>query len=194
MQIRRSRSIRSCQCPPPPRCPEQEEDGQDEDGEDGEEDGDDGGDIGEEDNGDDGEEDGVEDGEDDAEDIGGEGDGDDGEDICEEDGELMLRGVMIRMMVRRMVGMMVRMMVRMNVRKMVVVSRIINVSFVKRGKIKQDVYFDCDQESANYDDRSHLFLLGSQARPETSSLRPILYDQCTRFHPVAGIFSSAPPS
>ena len=98
MQIRRSRSIRSCQCPPPPRCPEHEEDGEDEDGE---EDGDDGEDIGEEDNGDDG----VEDGEDDAEDIGGEGDGDDGEDICEEDGELMLRGVMIRMMVRRMVGM-----------------------------------------------------------------------------------------
>ena len=47
---------------------------------------------------------------------------------------------MIRMMVRRMVGMMVRMMVRMNVRKMVVVSRIVNVSFVKGGKIKQDVY------------------------------------------------------
>ena len=193
MQTRRSRSIRSCQCPPPPRCPEQEEDGEDEDGE---EDGDDGEDIGEEDNGDDSEEDGVEDGEDDAEDICGEGDGDDGEDICEDDDELMLRGmgVMIRMMVRRMVGMMVRMMVKMMVRKMVVVSRIINVSFVKRGKIKQDVYFDCDQESANYDDRSHLFLLGSQARPETSSLRPILYDQCTRFHPVAvEIFSSAPP-
>ena len=187
MQTRRSRSIRSCQCPPPPRCPEHEEDGEDEDGE---EDGDDGEDIGEEDNGDDGEGDGVEDGEDDAEDIGGEGDGDDGEDICEVDDELMLRGmgVMIRMMVRRMVA------VGVMVRKMVVVSRIINVSFVKRGKIKQDVYFDCDQESANYDDRSHLFLLGSQARPETSSLRPILYDQCTRFHPVAGIFSSAPPS
>ena len=122
LQIRRSRSIRSCQCPPPPRCPEHEEDGEDdaedEDGTDeeddaeddaediGEEDdGNDGEDIGEEGNGDDGEEDGVEDGEDDAEDIGGEGDGDDGEDVCEEEDELMLRGVMIRMMVRRMVGM-----------------------------------------------------------------------------------------
>ena len=67
------------------------------------------------------------------------------------------------------------------------------MGFVKRGKIMQDVYFN-DQENANYDDRSHQSLLGSQARPETSSLRPILYDQCTRFHPVAEIFSSAPPS
>ena len=57
----------------------------------------------------------------------------------------------------------------------------------------QDVYFDCDQESANYDDRSHQFPLGSQARPETSSLRPILYDQCTRFHPVAEILFISTP-
>ena len=78
-------------------------------------------------------------------------------------------------------------------RKMVVVLRIINVSFVKGGKIMQDVYFDCDQESANYDDRSHQFPLGSQARPETSSLRPILYDQCTRFHPVAEILFISTP-
>ena len=56
----------------------------------------------------------------------------------------MLRGVGV--MIRMMVRMMVRMNVRMNVRKMVVVSRIINVSFVTRGKIKQDVYFGCEQE------------------------------------------------
>ena len=65
LQIRRSRSIRSCQCPPPPRCPEHEEggqdDGEDEDGEDiGEYD--DGGDYEDDDGGDyenDGEEDGC---------------------------------------------------------------------------------------------------------------------------------------
>lgn len=63
MQIRRSRSIRSCQCPPPPRCPEHEEDGQDDGEDNGEDIGeyDDGGDY-EDDDGDDGEDDGEEDG------------------------------------------------------------------------------------------------------------------------------------
>ena len=63
LQIRRSRSIRSCQCPPPPRCPEHEEDGQDDGEDNGEDIGeyDDGGDY-EDDDGDDGEDDGEEDG------------------------------------------------------------------------------------------------------------------------------------
>ena len=74
MQIRRSRSIRSCQCLPPPRCPEHEEGGEDEDGEE------DGGDR------EDDAEDGA-DGEDDAEDIGEKDDGDDGKDDGEDDGE-----------------------------------------------------------------------------------------------------------
>ena len=65
LQIRRSRSIRSCQCLPPPRCPEHEEGGEDDgEDEDGEEDG---GDY-------------EDDGEDDAEDIGEKDDGE--EDGC----------------------------------------------------------------------------------------------------------------